>query len=152
MSHSLQIFPRNVRTWQAVTVILVDLVHTGGPVGALGLLTLVDVDLAVLAFEARDEAGTVVVTNLVLAHTAVDAGILAGKIRINTDIVSERSSTRVTLVDLLLTSLSGESNITFAEEAVYFIFTRRIIFAWIVLRNRSCKTYNFLLQKIAWNG
>ena len=151
MSHSLQIFPRSVRTRQAVTVILVDLVHTGGPVGALRLLTLVDVDLAVLAFEARDEAGTVVVTNLVLAHTAVDAGILAGKIRINTNIVSERS-TRVTLVDLLLTSLSGESNITFAEEAVYFIFTRRIIFAWIVLRNRSCKTYNFLLQKIAWNG
>ena len=151
MSHSLQIFPRSVRTWQAVTVILVDLVHTGGPVGALRLLTLVDVDLAVLAFEARDEAGAVVVTNLVLAHTAVDAGILAGKIRKNTNIVSERS-TRVTLVDLLLTSLSGESNITFAEEAVYFIFARRIIFAWIVLRNRSCKTYNFLLQKIAWNG
>ena len=151
MSHSLQIFPRSVRTWQAVTVILVDLVHTGGPVGALRLLTLVDVDLAVLAFEARDEAGAVVVTNLVLAHTAVDAGILAGKIRKNTNIVSERS-TRVTLVDLLLTSLSRESNITFAEEAVYFIFARRIIFAWIVLRNRSCKTYNFLLQKIAWNG
>ena len=151
MSYSLQIFPRSVRTWQAVTVILVDLVHTGGPVGALRLLTLVDVDLAVLAFEARDEAGAVVVTNLVLAHTAVDAGILAGKIRINTNIVSEKS-TRVTLVDLLLTSLSGESNITFAEEAVYFIFARRIIFAWIVLRNRSCKTYNFLLQKIAWNG
>ena len=147
----MQIFPRSVRTWQAVTVILVDLVHTGGPVGALRLLTLVDVDLAVLAFEARDEAGAVVVTNLVLAHTAVDAGILAGKIRKNTNIVSERS-TRVTLVDLLLTSLSGESNITFAEEAVYFIFARRIIFAWIVLRNRSCKTYNFLLQKIAWNG
>ena len=151
MSHSLQIFPRSVRTWQAVTVILVDLVHTGGPVGALRLLTLVDVDLAVLAFEARDEAGAVVVTNLVLAHTAVDAGILAGKIRKNTNIVSEKS-TRVTLVDLLLTRLSGESNITFAEEAVYFIFARRIIFAWIVLRNRSCKTYNFLLQKIAWNG
>ena len=151
MSHSLQIFPRSVRTWQAVTVILVDLVHTGGPVGALRLLTLVDVDLAVLAFEARDEAGAVVVTNLVLAHTAVDAGILAGKIRKNTNIVSERS-TRVTLVDLLLTSLSRESNITFAEEAVYFIFARRIIFAWIVLRNRSCKTYNFLRQKIAWNG
>ena len=127
----MQIFPRSVRTWQAVTVILVDLVHTGGPVGALRLLTLVDVDLAVLAFEARDEAGAVVVTNLVLAHTAVDAGILAGKIRKNTNIVSERS-TRVTLVDLLLTSLSGESNITFAEEAVYFIFARRIIFAWIV--------------------
>ena len=151
MSHSLQLFRRSVRTWQAVTVILVDLVHTGGPVGALRLLTLVDVDLAVLAFEARDEAGAVVVTNLVLAHTAVDAGILAGKIRKNTNIVSERS-TRVTLVDLLLTSLSRESNITFAEEAVYFIFARRIIFAWIVLRNRSCKTYNFLRQKIAWNG
>ena len=61
-------------TWQAVTDVVVDLVHTGGSVLALGELALVDVDLTVLAFESSRTVA-LVVSNKVLAGASVDTRI-----------------------------------------------------------------------------
>ena len=126
-------------TWQAVADVVVDLVHTGGSVLALGELALVDVDLTVLAFESSRTVA-LVVSNKVLAGASVDTRIFK-MILVQRSKMSE-TLTRFTFVDFILAHLPSEANVTLTEEISDFVLTGGVVFARIDLGNRSCKMYS----------
>lgn len=126
-------------TWQAVADVVVDLVHTGGSVLALGELALVDVDLTVLPFKSCRTVA-LVVSNQVLAGASVDTRIF--EMILDQKSKMSKNLTRITFVNFILAHLPSEANVTLTEEISDFILTGRVVFAWIDLGNRSCKMYS----------